>query len=132
MRRTLSQNIKAGIRRAKALGKEIGANGRRLAALNKMEALERAERLYPVVKEFRGADLSYREMVKVLNERGAPTPTGRGRWHVRTLQRLVDRASELHPPSNSTVTPPRENDSSVGSSPISNLPARRPSPGAYE
>jgi hypothetical protein len=92
---TRSQKIKLGIRRARRAGKEIGANGHRLAIRHKEEALERAQRLYPIVVEFRSSGRGYREMVKILNERGEPTPSGVGVWHVRTLQRLVARARQV-------------------------------------
>lgn len=76
-------------------GKVIGANGRRLAAENHAEAISRAGELFPIVVEFRGSGLSYRQMVARLNERREQTPGGAGRWHVRTLQRLVQRAPEV-------------------------------------
>jgi hypothetical protein len=92
---TRSEQIKRGIRRARLAGKEIGANGRRLAAENHAEAIARAAELFPLVVEFRGSGLSYRQMVVRLNARNAPTPGRTGRWHVRTLQRLVARAGEV-------------------------------------
>jgi hypothetical protein len=94
-RQTRSERIKRGIRRARMAGKVIGANGRRLAAENRADALARASELFPIVVEFRGSGLSYRQMVTRLNERHEPTPGGSGRWHVRTLQRLVGRAPDV-------------------------------------
>ena len=97
---TRSHQIRSGLRRAKRAGTPLGANGRRLAARHKQEALERAERCYPIIQEFRGSERTYREMVRVLNDRAEPTPSGRGKWRVRTLQRLVERgpavARRLH------------------------------------
>lgn len=90
-----SDRIKRGIRRARLAGKVIGANGRRLAAENRAEAISRASELFPLVVEFRSSGLSYRQMVARLNARAEPTPGGVGRWHVRTLQRLMARAPEV-------------------------------------
>ena len=95
MRRALSEKIRDGIRRAKEAGKRIGTNGAKLAELHKQQALERAARSYPIVEEFRASGQSYRKMVSVLNGRGEPTPSGNGVWHVRTLQRLVQRVALL-------------------------------------
>jgi hypothetical protein len=89
---TRSRQIRLGIRRAIDAGRPFGVNGRRLAVRHKQEALERAQRCYPIVEEFRSSERTYREMVRLLNERGEATPSGRGKWHVRTLQRLMARA----------------------------------------
>ncbi len=88
----LSARIKLGIRRARRAGKSIGAHGTRLAEWNRAAALARTMALLPIVAEFRASGASYREMVRRLNARDAPTPSGTGRWHVKTLQRLVERA----------------------------------------
>jgi len=94
---SLSRRIKDGIRRARLEGKQIGSNGRRLAARNRALAAGQALQLIHVVGEFRACGASYREMVKRLNARAEPTPGGTGHWHVKTLQRLVDRTSHVHP-----------------------------------
>ncbi len=47
-----------------------------------------------VVDEFRLSGASYRAMVATLNVRNEPTPTGLGRWHIKTLQRLVERTRD--------------------------------------
>ncbi len=95
LHQTRSERIKRGIRRARLAGKVIGANGRRLAAENRAEAVARASALFPLVVEFRGSGLSYRQMVARLNARAEPTPGKVGSWHVRTLQRLVARTGEV-------------------------------------
>src|SRR4051812_17132383 len=94
LHQTRSERIKRGIRRARLAGKVIGANGRRLAAANHATAVTRAAELFPILVEFRGSGLSYRQMVARLNARREATPGQAGRWHVRTLQRLVARAGE--------------------------------------
>jgi hypothetical protein len=94
---TLSERIKQGIRRARREGKPIGIHGRRLAALHRGEAVARALTLHGVIDEFRRDRVSYRDMVRRLNARGEPTPTGMGRWHVKTLQRLVERTRDADP-----------------------------------
>ena len=93
----LSDKIKQGIRRARAAGKTIGAHGHRLAAQHRAEATGRALVLLPVIEEFVRSGASFRKMVDVLNGRNEPTPSGTGRWHVKTLQRLVERAREADP-----------------------------------
>ncbi len=64
-------------------------------ARSRHAALERAERLYPIVTEFVTSGLSYRAMVDRLNQRREPAPSGHGRWHLRTLQRLVALAPAI-------------------------------------
>src|SRR5258705_13802787 len=95
--RTLSDKIKRGIRRARAAGKVIGAHGRRLAAEHRATAMARAQELMPVVEEFRRTGATYRGMVQQLNDRSEATPSGAGRWHVKTLQRLVERTNGAGP-----------------------------------
>ncbi len=93
----LSARIRAGIRRAKRAGKTVGTNGYVLAERHRTEAAARAERLRPIAEEFHLSGVSYREMVMRLNARGTSTPSGSGRWHVKTLQRLVARLATLRP-----------------------------------
>jgi hypothetical protein len=92
-----SQKIKDGIRRAQSAGRIMGANGRILAAQNRQEAARRATALLHVLEEFSRTGASYRQMVVRLNARGEASPGGTGRWHIKTLQRLVARARQLDP-----------------------------------
>ncbi len=92
----LSEKIKQGIRRARLAGKTIGAHGHRLAAQHRAEATGRALELRPLMDEFVRSGASFRKMVEILNARHEPTPSGTGRWHVKTLQRLVERTRALH------------------------------------
>jgi hypothetical protein len=94
---SLSDKIKRGIRRARQAGKPIGAHGHRLAALHRAEATARALVLLHIVDEFRLTGATYRDMVRTLNARSEPTPSGTGSWHVKTLQRLVERARDADP-----------------------------------
>jgi hypothetical protein len=91
VRSSISQRVRQGIARARAEGKAIGHHGRHLAAQARAEALVRSEGMRHVVEEFRATGMSYRPMVALLNARGEPTPSRTGRWHVKTLQRLVER-----------------------------------------
>jgi hypothetical protein len=93
----LSDKIKRGIRRARLAGKPIGAHGHRLAAMHRTEAIARALVLLHIVDEFRDTGATFRDMVRILNARGEPTPSGTGIWHVKTLQRLVERARDADP-----------------------------------
>src|SRR5260221_12760123 len=92
-----SQQIKDGIRRAQRAGKVMGANGRLLAARHREEATRRAAALLHIVDEFSRTGASYRQMVARLNARGELSPGGTGRWHIKTLQRLVARVRQLDP-----------------------------------
>jgi len=92
-----SARIKRGIQRAKLAGVAVGANGRRLGALHHADATERALRCWEIVVEFRQSGATYRGMVDTLNRRREPTPTGTGRWHVKTIQRLVERVRDADP-----------------------------------
>lgn len=90
-----STAIRAGLRRAQQAGRLLGVNGRALAEANRAEAIGRALRLVAIVAELRSGGHSYRGMVALLNARGEPTPSGRGAWHVKTLQRLVQRTEQI-------------------------------------
>jgi exonuclease VII large subunit len=58
--------------------------------------MARAVPLLPIVWEFRSSGATYRAMVDASSARRAPTPSGTGRWHVKTLQRLVERAHVIN------------------------------------
>lgn len=97
-KKSLSERIKEGIRRAQAEGKIIGAQGAALAGENRKGARARAQQLRPIVEEFERSGLTYREMVVRLNARGEAPPSGRGQWQVRALRRLVDRVRRSSDP----------------------------------
>ena len=55
-------------------------------------AVARATALAPVITELRAAGItSWRRIAAALNERGVPTPSGRGRWHQTQVGRLLKR-----------------------------------------
>lgn len=80
---------KRAARRSSDAGKRVGANGKVLAARHKREAVDRAAARHHVVTEFMKSGLTFRAMIERLNQRNEPAPSGRGRWHIRTLQRLL-------------------------------------------
>lgn len=75
-RRLISERTKAALAEAKRRGKILGANGRNLAAKNRMDADNFAASLRANFEaEFVG--LSYSEIARQLNNRGITTRTGR-------------------------------------------------------
>jgi hypothetical protein len=83
--------IKIGLKKAKARGVKIGANGKNLAKANKAEADKFAGKLAPVIEEIREAGITTgRGIAAELNKREIPTARG-GRWHLLTVQRLLNR-----------------------------------------
>ena len=65
----------------------LGRNGaEKLAPAYKAQAVGRAIKLAPVLRELQAAGLSARGMAAELNRRGVPTPVG-GQWHAQTVIR---------------------------------------------
>lgn len=95
-RRLISERTKAALAEAKRRGKILGANGRNLAAKNRMDADNFAVSLRANFEaEFEG--LSYSEIARRLNERGIITRTGR-KFFPQTVKnyylRLTDAPAE--------------------------------------
>lgn len=55
------------------------------------KADERAEELYPQIKALRDKGTPWTKIAEILNDHGKATPSGRGRWHSRTVRRIVER-----------------------------------------
>jgi DNA invertase Pin-like site-specific DNA recombinase len=90
-REQISQRTKDALAAAKARGTKLGRNGAdRLAPAYRFEAIERAQRLAPVLQELRSAGLSARRMAAELTARGIPTPAG-GKWYGLTVTRMLNR-----------------------------------------
>jgi hypothetical protein len=78
---------------AKARGIRVGRNGAdRLAPAHRAEAIERAQRLAPILAEMKGAGMSARQMAAELAARGIATQSG-GRWHAQSVLRMIERAA---------------------------------------
>ena len=90
------RKIKTGLARAREAGKKIGAHGKQLAADRQRAAVARAFELVAIVEELENSGVTYRAMVELLNRRGTPTVSGKGQWHVKSLQRLVARVRLIH------------------------------------
>ena len=86
------RGVSEEIARARSTRSARGGYAKQLAAENQRAALRRAWALLDVVETFEASGASYSEMVRSLNTTGVPTPSGAGRWHKKTLQRLVVRA----------------------------------------
>lgn len=88
-RRLISERTKAALAEAKRRGKILGANGRKLAARNRMAADDFASQL----RKKLGADLlrrSYSEIARHLNDAGFLTMTGR-KFYPQTVKNYLTR-----------------------------------------
>src|SRR5829696_1657801 len=82
-RRLISARTRDALQAAKARGQVLGRNGaERLAPAYKVQAVERAVELAPVLRELQASGLSARGMAVELNRRGLETASG-GRWHAQ-------------------------------------------------
>lgn len=86
----ISQRTKDALQAAKERGQELGKHGKVLAQRNRADAIQRASQASPEVLAMREAGMSMRRIVKTLNERGVPSPTG-GKWHLTSLHRMIAR-----------------------------------------
>jgi DNA invertase Pin-like site-specific DNA recombinase len=94
-RRLISVRTKEALHAAKARGTRLGRYGAEcLSTHNKALALERANRLMPVLAPMRERGLSARAMASELNRLAIPTPTG-APWHPQTVLRALRRAGLL-------------------------------------
>jgi hypothetical protein len=56
---------------------------------------ESAAKLAPIVKALQATGVtSLNDIAAALNERGIPTPSGRGHWHAMQVARLLKRLAE--------------------------------------
>lgn len=89
--RAISARTKAALAAAKERGVKLGAHGRVLARQNLKAATAHARSLRKVIGELADDEgLSLRLIVEELNARKVPTARG-GHWHLRTLQRVMQR-----------------------------------------
>jgi DNA invertase Pin-like site-specific DNA recombinase len=86
-RAMISRRTKDALAAKKAQGVALGGL-RAYGAQARDDAMERAERLRPVLDELAG--VSARKIAAVLNERKIATPTG-GAWHAATVIRVQKR-----------------------------------------
>jgi DNA invertase Pin-like site-specific DNA recombinase len=86
-RRMISQRTRDALASAKARGVKLGGH-RGQSDISKAEAIERAQRLAPVMAELSG--LSARAAAEELNRRGIPTASG-GKWQAVQVIRVRER-----------------------------------------
>jgi DNA invertase Pin-like site-specific DNA recombinase len=87
-REMISTRTKAALAAAKARGARLGANGVKLAAANKAEALDRLEPVAERLRAMKGAGLSVRRIAATLNAEGVASPGG-GSWHPASVQKAL-------------------------------------------
>jgi DNA invertase Pin-like site-specific DNA recombinase len=89
-RRFISTRTKEALTIAKRLGKTWGGTNAK-SLQSKQEAMERAERLRPILEEL--ADMPSIAVAAELNKRKIETPAG-GKWHAQTVIRARERLSQ--------------------------------------
>ena len=98
----ISTRTKAALQAAKARGRKLG--GDRGAVLSEeargsgraklaQQAKERATDIAPTIDNCQAGASSLRCIAAALNERGIPTPQGRGQWSAVQVSRVLARAS---------------------------------------
>jgi DNA invertase Pin-like site-specific DNA recombinase len=90
-RRLISERTKAALAEAKKRGRRLGANGAKLALINKREADSFAGSVRAAVYSI-GMEKSYSEIARKLNERGLRTRTGR-LFYPQTVKNVALRLS---------------------------------------
>lgn len=98
-RALISERTKVALAAAKARGVQLGRIGRVqgpvLARRNKAEADRHARRIAPQLRALREeGHQTVRALTAALNAEGVPTARG-GRWHVASVQRVLERLSDL-------------------------------------
>ena len=88
-RRLISERTKAALAEAKKRGRILGANGARLALINKQQADGFAGSIREAIWSI-GLEKSYSEIARTLNERGVRTRTGR-LFHAQTVKNVAFR-----------------------------------------
>ena len=95
-RRLISERTKAALAEAKKRGRKLGANGARLAEVNKRMADDFVKSIGGAMQDI-GLEKSYSEIARRLNESGVRTRTGK-RFYAQTVKnitlRLIYRAAK--------------------------------------
>jgi DNA invertase Pin-like site-specific DNA recombinase len=89
-REMVSVRTKAAMAAAKARGTILGANGAKLAEVNKAEAKMRLEPIAGVLLDLKSQGLTLRAMADALNAQGVSSPGG-GQWYAANVQRALSR-----------------------------------------
>jgi DNA invertase Pin-like site-specific DNA recombinase len=88
-RRLISERTKAALAEAKKRGRKLGANGAKLAVVNKQQADRFAGSVGAAIYSI-GMEKSYSELARRLNELGVRTRTGR-LFHAQTVKNVALR-----------------------------------------
>jgi DNA invertase Pin-like site-specific DNA recombinase len=90
-REMIAERTKAALQAANHRGRVLGRNAtEQLAPRYKQEAIARANKLKPLLRELSGHGLSARAIARELTNRKIPTSKG-GSWHAATVKRMLDR-----------------------------------------
>ena len=88
-RELISQRTKAALAARKAQGVKLGNPNLAIDnAARVQKAKDFAEMMKPIILGFKSEGLSQRAMAERLNTLGIPTPSGRGSWHLCSVQNL--------------------------------------------
>jgi DNA invertase Pin-like site-specific DNA recombinase len=89
--RAISVRTKVALQAAKQRGVRLGRTGAEiLAPKYRGEALDRAKRLEPIIREMQNEGYSMRRMATELTKRNVKTPRG-GDWHPQTVKMVIQR-----------------------------------------
>ena len=88
-RELISQRTKAALAARKAQGVKLGNPNLAIDNAVKIQrAKDFAEKMKPIILGFKAEGLSQRAMADRLNALNIPTPSGRGKWHLCSVQNL--------------------------------------------
>lgn len=89
-RRLISERTRNALAEAKRRGAELGKNGKLLAAQNRKAAMDRAERLRPVIVPMVEAGTSLSQIARTLNDLGYTTTMGKP-FRAEQVRNVVNR-----------------------------------------
>ncbi|MBS1777017.1 MAG: recombinase family protein [Bacteroidetes bacterium] len=92
----ISRRTKEALQVAKNKGVKLGTNAKELAKKNKARAITFSREMKPVIEELKNnGHETIRSIVVELNRLRIKTVTGKGRWHVHTVHRLLQHINKL-------------------------------------
>jgi DNA invertase Pin-like site-specific DNA recombinase len=89
-RRLISERTRAALAAAKIRGVELGVNGKRIAGLNRDEAIVFAQSMGPIVLPLAAKGMSLRSIADELNANGLVSREG-GKWRPGSVARVLSR-----------------------------------------